>query len=316
MSSGCGFSPAAPIISDWHVDDWMKRMQRIIPAKKPHFGNSPFRGNDKSPYPQQELFMSFLNKIIQFVRRFLRKIFRMIFKSYSVYTPKNYPKVKYGDPELFADIIEYTKLPEEIVAQLLSRKIGSFTKEWKTREVKNDYWFYLSSKGYFWGNLPHLDIDEYIKIIKEYCPPGGRILEYGGGVGNLTFKLAKEGYQAEYLELSTLQKDFLRFRAYKHNLPIKIIDTWQNLEKDYYDVIFALDVFEHIPNAHELVKNQLAPALKKNGILVDFTCYGKSIKDPMHLDKEYEKLLLRAFVESDLQIIKDIVDYRICQKVL
>ncbi|MCX5637524.1 MAG: hypothetical protein NTX52_07510, partial [Planctomycetota bacterium] len=39
---------AAPIISDWHVDDWMERMQRMIPAKKPHFGNSPFRGNDRN----------------------------------------------------------------------------------------------------------------------------------------------------------------------------------------------------------------------------------------------------------------------------
>ncbi|MCX5636434.1 MAG: hypothetical protein NTX52_01905, partial [Planctomycetota bacterium] len=48
MSSGCGFSPAAPIISDWHVDDWMERMQRMIPAKKPHFGNSPEGGNPDS----------------------------------------------------------------------------------------------------------------------------------------------------------------------------------------------------------------------------------------------------------------------------
>jgi hypothetical protein len=25
----------------------MERMQRMIPAKKPYFGNSPFRGNDR-----------------------------------------------------------------------------------------------------------------------------------------------------------------------------------------------------------------------------------------------------------------------------
>lgn len=258
--------------------------------------------------------MSFLNKIIQIVRLFSGKILRKIFKSYSIYTPKNYPKVKYGDPELFTDILEYTKLPEEIVAQLLSRKIGSFTKEWETREVKDDYWFYLSSKGYFWGNLPHLDIDEYIEIVKEYCPAKGRVLEYGGGVGNLIFRLATEGYQAEHLEVSALEKDFLRFRSSKHKLAIKIIDVWQDLEKDYYDVIFALDVFEHIPNAHELVKSQLAPALKKGGILIDFTCYGETKKDPMHLDKKYEKLLLKAFMESNLRIIRDNGPFRICQK--
>jgi hypothetical protein len=45
MSSGHGFSAVAPIISDWHVDDWMERMQRMIPAKKPYFGNSPEGGN-------------------------------------------------------------------------------------------------------------------------------------------------------------------------------------------------------------------------------------------------------------------------------
>lgn len=259
--------------------------------------------------------MPFLNKSIQTAKWLLRKVIRRVFNEYySIYHPGNYPRVKYGDTELFADILEYTKLPEETVAKLLSRKIGSFTKEWIKREVKDNYWFYLSAKGYFWGNLAHLDIDEYIKIIKEYCPPCGRILEYGGGVGNLTFKLAREGYQAEYLELSALQKDFLRFRAYKHKLAIKIIDVWQDLERDYYDIIFALDVFEHIPNAHELVKNQLSPALKKGGILVDFSYYKKSNKDPMHLDKQYEKLLLKAFIESNLQKIKNDSFCRICQK--
>ena len=260
--------------------------------------------------------MHFLSKNIQPIKTFFRKVRKKLFKNYNIYTPNNYPLVKNGDPELFADILEYTKLPENIVAKLLSRKKESFVKEWNNREIKDDYWFYLSSKGYFWGNLPHqLDMNCYIKIVKEYSSQRGRILEYGGGIGNLTFKLAKEGYQAEYLELSALQKDFLRFRAYKHKLTnLKIIDTWQYLKKNYYDVIFALDVFEHIPNAHELVKNQLAPGLKNGGILIDFTCYGKTTKDPMHLDKKYEKLLLKAFMKSDLEIIKNGVYFRISKK--
>jgi len=266
--------------------------------------------------------MKHIRNIDLFIRRFIPHNTGILAGILSFFTgpsgfnmPQNYLKVKNEDPGLFADILEYTRLPEDVVAKLLKREMQSYTMEWKTREVKADYWFYLSSIGYFWGNLPHLNGEFYCELLKKYnIARNGTVLEYGGGVGNISYYMAKEGYKTEYLELSALQKDFLRFRIYKHNIPIRIINVWQSLDKNHYDAILALDIFEHIPNANEILKDQLAPALKKNGILIDFSLFKKSDKDPMHYGEQGEKDLLQAFTETNMELISDTKDCRIWQK--
>lgn len=225
-----------------------------------------------------------------------------------------YRRIKDQHPELLADVLAYSKLSENIVVKLLSREIDSFTSEWNARNVKDDYWFYLSSKGYFWGNLAHTDIDCYIKLIGELLPNSGRVLEYGGGVGQISFDLAKAGYQVEYLELSAIQKDFLRFRAFRNKVPITIVDVWSKLPRDHYDVVFALDVFEHVADAPRLIREQLGPAIKTGGYLIDVTEFGQTPKDPMHLTKEYESPLLKSLNEAGLQVSLQHRDYRVWRK--
>lgn len=222
--------------------------------------------------------------------------------------------IKNKDPELYKDILAYTRIPEDVVAKLLNREIQSFTQEYNERIVKEDHWFYMSSIGYFWGNLSHIDIDLYIDLISKYITDGGAVLEFGGGVGNISYALAKKGYRAEYMELSTIQKDFLRFRAVVHDLDIRIIDVWQNLDRNHYDAILALDVFEHVANADEILKEELVPALKIGGILIDCSVFTVSFKDPMHYGKKYETKLMHAFEISNMELIVEKEDYRIWKK--
>lgn len=225
-----------------------------------------------------------------------------------------YYKVK-NDKELYEDIKDYTHLSDHELKQVLSRKKQNFVKEWNKREVKDDYWYYLSSTGYFWANLSHLNGDYYMKILSEFISnKKGTVLEYGGGVGNITYTLARNGYKAEHLELSVLQKDFLQFRVDKHKLPVKILNVWSTFNLNHYDAILALDVFEHIKNADEILMNKLAPSLKNEGIIIDFTCYGKTINDPMHLENVYEKKLMEAFDRAKLKIIHNDNDYRVWKK--
>jgi SAM-dependent methyltransferase len=223
-------------------------------------------------------------------------------------------KIKRLAPELLADILAYSKLPEDIVAKLISRELDSFVREWNRRKIADDYWFYLSSKNYFWGNLAHTDISCYLELVEKWVPSQGHILEYGAGVGHISFALAKLGYHAEYLELSALQKDFFRFRCSKNNVRAVILDAWSDLPLNRYDAILALDVFEHIPDAPELVRKQIGPALKVGGCLIDFTVYGQTPKDPMHLPHAHERALLKAFEEAGLRVATHQRDFRIWKK--
>lgn len=225
-----------------------------------------------------------------------------------------FDKLKQRCPDLLADVLAYTKLPENTAAKLISREIDSFTSEWNARSVKDDYWFYLSSKGYFWGNLAHVDFDCYIKLITELLPKSGRILEYGGGVGHISFALARAGYQAEHLELSTIQKDFIRFRAARNKVPVTVLNAWEGLPKNHYDAVLALDVFEHIPDAKRLITDQIGPAIKQGGYLVDVTEYGPTPKDPMHMTKDHEAPMLSALAEAGLSVVIKNCDYRVWQK--
>jgi SAM-dependent methyltransferase len=186
------------------------------------------------------------------------------------------------------DLVEFTSLPPESVHMLIARRIENFRTEWLQlpAALRDDRWFYLSSRMYLFGNAVHFhEGPEVIDEIAALLPPGGRVLDFGGGTGNLALALAAHGFSVDYHELSALQKDFARFRIHRHGLQarIKILDGWSELPPVTYDAVCAFDVFEHLPDLAEVIA-RLVPALAEGGVLVDTPSFGAGPWNPMHYE--------------------------------
>jgi 2-polyprenyl-3-methyl-5-hydroxy-6-metoxy-1,4-benzoquinol methylase len=170
---------------------------------------------------------------------------------------------------------------------LIQRRHESFRSEWHALPgaLRDDHWYYLSSRLYLFANAIHLHEDATtLAAIETIAAPGARVLDFGGGTGNLALALAAADRQVAYVELSALQKDFLRFRLAKHGLTeaVEVVDWWANPPAARYDVVIALDVLEHLPDVAETLTTRLLPALRRGGALLEASPFVRNISNPMH----------------------------------
>ena len=74
---------------------------------------------------------------------------------------------------------------------------------------------------------------------------------------------------------------------------MRILDWWTPLDPASYDVVCALDVFEHIPDLPETVE-RVVNALADGGALVESSPFVVNESNPMHHDDPGFDDLLRA----------------------
>jgi SAM-dependent methyltransferase len=198
------------------------------------------------------------------------------------------PALVVGDHrfDVVDDLVKFTSLPPESVHALITRRVENFRTEWLQlpAALRDDRWFYLSSRMYLFGNAVHFhEAPEVIDEIAALVPAGGRVLDFGGGTGNLALALAAHGFQVDYHELSALQKEFARFRVHRHGLQerVEILDSWTGLTPGRYDLVCAFDVFEHLPDLAKVVE-ALAPSIAEGGVLIDTPSFGAGRWNPMH----------------------------------
>jgi SAM-dependent methyltransferase len=190
--------------------------------------------------------------------------------------------------DVVADLREFTALQPASVHALIARRIENFRTEWLQlpAPLRDDRWFYLSSRMYLFANAVHFhEAPEVIDEIAALLPPGGHVLDFGGGTGNLALALAAHGFRVDYRELSALQKEFARFRVHRYGLQerVEILDSWSELPPKEYDAVCAFDVLEHLPDLAHVVE-KLAPSLAEGGVLIDTPSFGAGPSNPMHYE--------------------------------
>jgi hypothetical protein len=213
------------------------------------------------------------------------------------------------------DLVRFTSLPLEQVHVLLARRIEDFRTEWLQwpAPLRSDRWVYLSSRMYLFANAVHFhDAPEVVGELAALLPPGATVLDFGGGTGNLSLALAARGLRVHYRELSSLQKDFMRFRLHRHRLQeqVEILDCWAGLPSGRYDAVFAFDVFEHLPDLAQVVE-EVAASLVDGGVLVDTPSFSLGLANPMHHE---DPGLASMLAGHGLVLDRTLPDYRVWVK--
>jgi SAM-dependent methyltransferase len=189
--------------------------------------------------------------------------------------------------DVLDDLQAYTGLPDPVVAGLVQRRLDSFRAEWflAPEELRADDWYYRATSAYLFGNAVHLHgADALVRLIEQEQPTSRRALDFGGGTGNLALALAALGWSVDHLERSALQKDFTRFRLTRYALEgrVTVLDDWEPLERDAYDLICAIDVLEHVHDLNGVVLDRLLPALRRDGTFVEASPFHRTLSNPMH----------------------------------
>ncbi len=188
--------------------------------------------------------------------------------------------------DVVADLVDFTGLQPELVRLLLARRVENFRTEWlqSPPELRADAWFYLSAHTYLFGNAVHFhDTPALVDEIAGQLPACARVLDFGGGTGNLSLALAARGFEVDYRELSALQKDFTRFRLQRYGLAeqVQVLDSWAPLAPARYAAVCAFDVLEHLPDLRAAI-SEIASSLAPGGLLLETPSFGAGLANPMH----------------------------------
>ncbi|GAJ00549.1 unnamed protein product, partial [marine sediment metagenome] len=158
--------------------------------------------------------------------------------------------------------------------------------------------FYSEATEYLF-DLAQWNASETFKKIINYLPrvEGLKVLDFGGGLGSLSLLLDKRGANVDYLDLPGLVTEFAKFRS---NGRVNFIDSLED-SSEAYDLIIAIDVFEHLPDLPEQLKT-IAKALKSDGILFFNNNFGQLEHHPQHIDwsQKWPGLLARAGLTEEI----------------
>jgi 2-polyprenyl-3-methyl-5-hydroxy-6-metoxy-1,4-benzoquinol methylase len=193
----------------------------------------------------------------------------------------------------FADLVLFTRKSENEIIELLKNALSERNKEWEILSEQsilnyhrsNEFSMFCLTK---WNSEERYQ--EIIKYITFICKKlKGKILDFGGGTGELSIHLATNSLDVDFLEVPGKTMNFAKWRFQRMHLEINTFTSLNHVEK--YDIIICLDVLETLekPLAHLRKFHQL---LNKNGTLILSIGEVGSVAHPMNLEKN------RAFLEN------------------
>ena len=141
----------------------------------------------------------------------------------------------------------------------------------QTDESVYDYFARLNIEGKrnIWvGN--QVKINYVYKKIERYIKNARTACEVGVGEGYLLRLLYNYGLEVVGVDISKYLVNHLRNKFYREGLDIELIQgdvSKVKLEKGKFDLIFCLDVLEHIPDVKKAIEN-IKKGLSDGGLLI------------------------------------------------
>jgi SAM-dependent methyltransferase len=115
-------------------------------------------------------------------------------------------------------------------------------------EIGDEQTFYRTSQGYLY-NLTAFAMTgtklPYLRELTRHIPHGGRVLDYGCGIGSDGLLLIEAGYQVEFADFDNPSTEYLRWRLKKRGSYAAVHDLGKHVPSGY-DAAIAFDVIEHV----------------------------------------------------------------------
>lgn len=221
--------------------------------------------------------------------------------------------------DIMSDLSEFTKIPISKIQELvIQRQPYCYKREFvhelsifdKNKDEKhllvNDAhqeYFYVSSAYTIFGNAKHStyinDTSKLVELVSKDKREPLSFFEFGGGCGQLSLALKKKfpDINVFFNEISSVQKDFFLFRCSKNNISTSVIQNWDfDKELPRFDVVTALDVFEHISNYPKYVK-RICDSIYNKGYLWEGSYFLENVaNDPTHCVED--KYNLHGLIKS------------------
>ncbi len=109
--------------------------------------------------------------------------------------------------------------------------------------------FYRRSHGYLY-NLTAFAASKtklpYLRDLATLVAPGGRLLDYGCGIGSDGLALAEAGYTVAFADFDNPSTRYLRWRLERRGISAPVYDLDAGPPPPGFDLAFAFDVLEHV----------------------------------------------------------------------
>lgn len=198
------------------------------------------------------------------------------------------------DKEMIQNIMEYFDLSHNETIYMLRLGCKLNAAYWRMFHLKNKEEisrfyevtpFYVFDLAYWHMGRGMRRFMEEISAVAS-----GDTLDYGGGIGDLSSKLAAKGLNVTYADVSGITLNFARWLFKKRSQNVQIIDLTHEELTGNYSTIICTDVIEHVPNPKASLE-MMARILKPGGRLI-ITNLGSLEATELH--PMHQKILFNA----------------------
>lgn len=151
---------------------------------------------------------------------------------------------------ILKDLVEYTKLPQQVVIERCKYSIWELAYEWHTK--KTDTLDYYRKTDLYMYDLTKYQ-SQMVQAVNYMVDQAkdlkfSQVLDLGGGIGEYSIRMAQENkIQITYLDLEgskTLQ--YAKWRFKKHSVNPTVVYENHEWWKQEWDAVVAMDVVEHM----------------------------------------------------------------------
>jgi SAM-dependent methyltransferase len=116
-------------------------------------------------------------------------------------------------------------------------------------EVGDEATLYRTSQMYLY-NLTAFAMsrtkEPYLRDLTDLAPVGGRILDYGCGIGSDGLLLLEAGYEVGFADFANPSTEYLRRRLERRGLQAPVYDLDASPPPPGWDAVYSFDVIEHV----------------------------------------------------------------------